>query len=198
MNATEIATLSMSELRAFCTANSIEVTGDRRYRISYINAINAIAQAHPLRVVETFQSEQTVTDIESLPAMPDPFEVAIDLPLTEAAVMAERSTTSLDLYMESDGSPTPQPPTPQPTAPKPHRQASIVVLIPLILLSVAIISIRIGISTLIPIIGSLMRFTGEIWQSSITGNAIGTESVEIDSHEPHDTLFLHSKWALLE
>ena len=77
----------------------------------------------------------------------------------EAAVMAERSTTSLDLYIESDGSsptspivqPTPLaiPPTTQ------HRQASIVMLAPLILLTVAVIAIRIGIGALIPLIAAM-------------------------------------------
>jgi hypothetical protein len=156
MNATELATLSMSELKFFCSANSIEVTGDKRSKSTYILAI------------ETFQSEQTV--IETLPAIPDPFEPeSIDLPLAEAAAeMAERSTTPLDLYVDSavtaSTSPIAESIVQQPT-PKPQRQASIVALIPLILLSITVIAIRIGIGALLPLIAAVGQVSVSIWRS---------------------------------
>jgi hypothetical protein len=159
MNVTELATLSMSELKSFCTANSIEVVGDKRSKATYINAI------------ESFQSLQIVTDFET--------EQPIDLPLMEAAETAERSTTPLDLYMESDGSLSSPLPTDLPTAPNTKYGAAIVLLIPLILLSVAVITIRIGITTLTSIIAAVGQFTISIWRS-VTHTYRGTSSIPID------------------
>lgn len=178
MDATEIATLSIKELRAFCSSHAIDVTKDRRYRISFINAIEIWNQ-------RSVAAEPTMTIGQS---EPDP---SLDLPLTEAAaVMTERSTTLLDLHTESDGSSPTSPivqPTPQPIPqqPAPQQQpktqyrggASIVVLVPLILVLVAVILIKVGIRTLIPIIGSLMRFTGSIWQS-VSDTDRGIESID--------------------
>ena len=146
MNATELATLSMSELKFMCASHAaISVTGDRRAKLTYINAI------------ETFQSQHTVTEIDSLPAIPDVLSVI------------DRSDNTTTLPQPTAQPPAPQP-TPQPPTPT-QRQAAIVMLAPLILLSVAVIAIRIGISALIPLIGSLMRFTGSIWQSIPRTNA---------------------------
>jgi hypothetical protein len=151
MNSTDLATLSMSQLKAFCLSHSLEPVGDKRLKATYILSI------------ETFQSEQTVIEIIEMPAMPDPFESeSIDLPVMKAAVIAERSTTPLDLYIESDGSPTF---TPQPTAPKPHLEASIVVLIPLILMSVAVISIFTSFRALIHLIEAVGQVSVSIWRS---------------------------------
>ena len=91
MNATELTTLSMSELRAICSNHNIEVTGDKRLKATYILSIEI-----------SFQSQQTVTDTDIETS--DPFEVDQPINLIEAAVMAERSTTLLDLYVEGDGS----------------------------------------------------------------------------------------------
>lgn len=145
MNATELATLSMSELKTFCTSNAIEVVGDKRLKATYINAI------------ESFQSEQTVIEIE--------VDQSIDLPLTEAAVMAERSTTPLDLYLESDGSSSTPLPTDLPPVPtNQHRGAAIVMLAPLILLSVAVITIDTSINALILIIAAVGRLSVAVWR----------------------------------
>jgi hypothetical protein len=189
MNATELATLTIKELKSIAQDKGIEVTGDKRLKATYINAISqGLGSAN-----ETFQSEPAVIEIiETLPAIPDPFEDATEvyqqIDLMEAAKMAVSAPIA-----ESIVQPTPLaiPPTPQ------YRGASIVMLAPLILLTVAVILIKIGIGVLIPLIGSLMRFMGSIWQS-FTHTDRSTESIPIDSHEPHETLFRHSKWALLE
>jgi hypothetical protein len=67
MNATELTTLSMSQLKNFCTSHAIEVVGDKRAKSTYILAI------------ETFQSEQTIIEIIEMPATPDPFDDAIEV-----------------------------------------------------------------------------------------------------------------------
>jgi hypothetical protein len=166
MNATELATLSMTELKSMCASHVIDVIGDKRSKATYISAI------------ESFQSLQTVTDFATEQSLAKPLRMRIDLPLTEAAEMAERSTTPLELYMEIDGSTSTPLPTDLPTVPANHHGASIVVLIPLILLSVAVIAIRIGMGTLIPLIASLKRFTGSIWGS--IPRLIDTSSILID------------------
>lgn len=134
--------LSMSELKAVCVSQSIEVVGDKRSKVTYINAI------------ETFQSEQTIIEIVEMPAIPDPFE------------------SQLELAIETEPVDLPPVPTNQ------HRQASIVVLIPLILLSLAIISIRIGIGALILLIAAVGQLSVSVWGSIL--RTLGTKSISID------------------
>jgi hypothetical protein len=187
MNATELATLSMRELKSMCAANSLEVRGDRRSKAAYILAI------------ESFQSQQTVIDIESLPAMPDPFEDSYEFVMSSETVNQSEVPDVLSVIDKSDNATTlpqptpqplapqltPQPPTPQqptltPLAIQPtsqYRGASLVVLITLLLVTVAVISLRIGASVLILIIAAVGRLSVAVWQSSITGNEIGTESI---------------------
>jgi hypothetical protein len=131
MNATELTTLSMSELKAICTSQSIEVVGDKRSKATYINAI------------EIFQSEQTV----------------IDLPLMAGAEMAEDVTASTPPICESIVQPTPLAILPTTH----YRGAAIVILAPLILLSLAIISVRIGIGALISLIAAVGRSLVAVW-----------------------------------
>jgi hypothetical protein len=133
--------MTFTELKAFCTSHEIEVVGDKRFKSTYILAI------------ETFQSEQTI----------------IDLPLMEAAEMASTAPIA-----ESIVQPTPLaiPHTTQ------HHGASIVILAPLILLSLAIISVRIGIRDLIPLIAAVGRLLVSIGRS-ITGTDRGTDSIPI-------------------
>ena len=181
MNATELATLSISELKSIAIAKGIDVVvGDKRVKATWVDAI------------VNFQSEQPVIEI----ATPDPFE----LPLVEDVTACSHSPMA-DSIVKGSGyaneipvpqptAPTPQPmpqpqqPAPQPTPQQPptltplaippttqYRGALIVILIPLILLTVAVILIKVGISTLIPLIGSLIRFTGSIWQSIPRTNA---------------------------
>jgi hypothetical protein len=168
MTATELVTRSMSELKAICVSQSIEVVGDKRSKATYINAI------------ESFQSLQTVTEIET--------EQPIDLPLMEAAEMAERSTTPLDLYIESDGSPSASLPTDLSTATNYKQGASIVLIIPLILLSALFDLMATGFTSLVPLIESAGRLSVSIWRFvSGTSNAqahplmmVDTRSIPID------------------
>jgi hypothetical protein len=147
---------------------AIEVVGDKRLKATYINAI------------EKFQSEQTI--IETLPAIPDPFESeSIDLPLAEAAEMAECHTTLLDLYVDSALTASTSPIAEsivQPPTPITKQGASIVMLTPLILLSVAVISLRIGTSALISIIAVVGRLSVVVWR--FIPRTIAPNSIPID------------------
>jgi hypothetical protein len=150
MNATELTTLSMSELKAICVSQSIEVVGDKRSKATYINAI------------ETFQSQQTVIEIIEMPAIPDPFEnqleLAVDLPLMEATEMASTAPIAESIVQ----------PTPLAISPTTHhRVAAIIIIAPLILLSLAIISVRIGIGALIPLIAAVGRSLVAVRRSTI-------------------------------
>jgi hypothetical protein len=151
MNATELTTLSMSELKAICVSQSIEVVGDKRSKATYINAI------------EIFQSEQTV----------------IDLPLMAGAEMAEDVTASTPPICESIVQPTPLAILPTTH----YRGAAIVMLTPLILLSVAVITIGTSISALIPLIAAVGRLLVSIGRS-ITGTDRGTDSIPTRSRLP--------------
>jgi hypothetical protein len=144
MNATDLSQLSMTELKAICASQSIEVVGDKRSKATYINAI------------ETFQSLQTVIEIE--------IEQPLELPPMEANQLP-------DVLPVIDNETTSPLPVNQ------QRGASIVMLVPLILLSVAVIAIRIGIGTLIPLIAPPIRFMVSLWQS-ITHTDRGTESID--------------------
>jgi hypothetical protein len=158
MTSTELSQLTIKELKAIALENDIEVIGDKRLKATYILSI---AQAHPLMAIETFQSQQTVIEIiETLPAIPDPFENQLELAI---------ETESIDL-------------PPVPTAQ--HHGASVVVLIPLILLSLAVISIRIGIGALIPLIAAVGRLLVSIGRS-ITGTDRGTDSIPFPRMKPY-------------
>ena len=146
---TDLTQLSMSDLKALCTSYAIEPVGDKRLKATWVNAI------------ETFQSQQTVIEIVETP-LP-----AIDLPLTE----------SDDLYMESDGSAvSPLPSQPQPIA-NTKRGASIVILMPLILLSVAIMAVQMSLRLVTPLIASVWRSTAT-WRS--IPRSIYTSSLPLD------------------
>jgi hypothetical protein len=159
MTSTELSQLTIKELKAIALENDIEVIGDKRLKATYILSI---AQAHPLMAIETFQSEQTVIEIIEMPAIPDPFEsqfeLAVDLPLMEATEMASTAPIA-----ESIVQPTPLaiPPTTH------HRGAAIVMLTPLILLTVAVITIGTSISALIPLIAAVWRLLVAVWGSTI-------------------------------
>ena len=143
MNSTDFSQLSMLQLKAFCATHAIDVTGDRRAKSTYILSI------------ETFQSQQTVIEIEieTLPAIPDPFEnqfetdLAIDLPLTESA----------DLYIESDGSAVSPPSTTQ------HRGASIVIVVIATMLWSLFLLIAEGLRLLTHLIAAVVRLSVTIW-----------------------------------
>ena len=182
MNATELATLSMTQLKALCVSHAIEVTGDKRLKATYINAI------------ESFQSKQTVIEIETLPAIPDPFDDSYEFVISSETVsqskvpdvssIIDKSDNTATLQQLTDGIPIPQATPQQPTLTPQQRRitqkhsASIVMIIPLVLLSLAIISIRIGISIIIPLIGSLINLMGLIWKS--VPDSIATNSIPVD------------------
>jgi hypothetical protein len=161
MNATDLSQLTIKELKSICTSHSISVTKDKRLKATFINAI------------ESFQSQQTVTEIESLPAIPDPFEDAfevdqsIDLPLMEAAVMASTPPS------ESVPLPTPQPPTTQ------HRQASIVMLVPLIMLCGLFIVMGISIKTLVALIAAVVPVLAGWWRYLVQSPTV-TQAIDYE------------------
>jgi hypothetical protein len=130
MTTTELATLSMSELKAICVSHEIEPVGDKRSKATWVLAM-------------------TQWQIEVAPA--------VDVP---AADVLDYQPLDLPLD-ESIPVPAPQqPPTTQ------YRGASIVMLIPVILLSVAVIAIQIGTSALIPLIAAVGRLSVTLWRFS--------------------------------
>jgi len=142
MNATKLATLSMSELKAFCTSHTIEPIGDKRLKATYIFSI------------ETFQSEQTVIEVAQAVEIPDPFENQFELAIVQGTAYANESESLDFLQVESLPLLIPQQPTaPQSTVtqsptPKPHqRQASIVVLIALLLFGTTFLVVKMDFTT---------------------------------------------------
>jgi hypothetical protein len=179
MNATELVTLSMSELKAICVSHAIDVVGDKRSKATYINAI------------ESFQSEQTVIEIETLPAIPDPFECATEvyqpIDLMEAAEMAECHSTLLNLYTAEDVTASTAPiaesivqpislaipPTAQ------HRQASIVALVALLLFGTAFLVVRIGFTSLVWVIASLAPVMAGWWRYLVQSPTV-TQAIDYE------------------
>lgn len=157
--------LTIKELKAICTERNIAVTGDKRLKASYINAISqGLGSAN-----ETFQAEQTVAEIE-LPATPECFddsyefvistetvcqEVTID---TEAGVTAEAIA---DHWFERAVEPVVGM---IPLAPAP-RSAVAVLLIPIIMVITAIGSLAMMVRVLVPILKSLYTATAGVVRS---------------------------------
>lgn len=141
---------------------------------------------------------QTLTDMNATElAIPDPFQDSYEFVMSSETAFRSEVPDVLSVIDRGDNTatlpqPTPQPPTHQPIPQQPtltplvtqpttqYRGASIVVLIPLIFLFLGVMAIKIGISTLLPLIGSLMRFTGSIWQS-FTGTDRGSESIDFST-----------------
>ena len=120
---------------------SIEVTRDRRAKLTFINAIE-------------MWNQRSVATIET----PEPFDDSYEFVMSSETAFRSEVPDVLSVIDKGDDTttlqqltnetpvaqqlpmpqPTTQPPTPQ------HRGASIMVLIPLILLTVAVILIKIG------------------------------------------------------
>ena len=130
MNSTDLSQLTIKELKSIALENGIKPLGDKRSKATWVNAI------------ETFQSQPSpVIEItETLPAMLVPLlslELPeVELPLTEAAVS----------------------PLPSPPSTTQHRGASIVILMPLILLFGAVMAIQMGLRLMTPLIVAVWRF----------------------------------------
>jgi hypothetical protein len=72
MNFTELATLSIKELRSICTSQNIEVVGDKRSRQTWIEAIVNY---------NLIQTRNVVSSPEKDCLQPNPYEVVIELPI---------------------------------------------------------------------------------------------------------------------
>jgi hypothetical protein len=120
MNATKLATLSMSELKSICVDRAISVIGDKRLKASYINAVEGS---------DRHQEVSTPTAVSA-----DPFDESVEIsisaqiatPQNERCVTAANHSHPLAIEIESD---VPS----QLLSPHPHRNASIVLLVPLII-----------------------------------------------------------------
>ncbi len=143
MTATELAHLSLSELKSICRDRAITVVGDRRLKATYINAIITLEQHHQEPVVP------------HTAVIADPFDETIELPVTTLTKIEDDRHRPLKM--------------PESTAPNnqlshPHRNASIVLLVPLIFalalflaVKTTIISLAWSISRLAPLISGLWR-----------------------------------------
>ena len=135
MNATDLSQLSISELKSMCAANSLEVRGDRRSKSTWVLAVTQ------------WQIEVApAVDVPDYQPIESPFELVIK------SELIERVSESLPVAT-----------TQQQQALNQKHSPSIVMLAPLILLSVAVIAIRIGISALIPTIAAVGRLLVSIW-----------------------------------
>jgi hypothetical protein len=161
MNATELATLSIKELKDICASHGIEVSGDKRSKAAYISAI------------EIFQSEQTVIETIEMPAIPDPFE----LPVVEAVTASSHQTMAESIAQVTgyaNETPAIEPPTPTP-----QISASIVVLVIATMLWALSIVMVMGLRSITLIIVAVWRSTLALYRS-IKVPAIDTRSIPID------------------
>jgi hypothetical protein len=153
MTATDLRQLTLKELKSIALENDIEVTGDRRAKLTFINAIEMWNQRSVATTAEAARfAFETPAFRSEVPDVSSVIDKGDDT--TTLQQLTNETPVAQQLPMPQ---PTTQPPTPQ------HRGPSIVVLIPLILLTVAVILIKIGISVLIPLIGSLIKFMDSIW-----------------------------------
>ena len=118
-------------------------------------------------------NQRSVATIET----PDPFDDRYEFVINPETVSQSEVPDVLSVIDKSNNMITLQQPIHQ-QAPNQKHSALIVVLIPLILLTVTVILIKIGIGALIPLIGSLIRFMGSIWQS-VSDTDRGIESISI-------------------
>jgi hypothetical protein len=159
MNATELATLSIKELKSTAQAKGIDVVvGDKRSKATWILAI------------ESWQIDRRGGRVEAAPAVDVPDCQPIESPF-ELVIKSESLDSPLGESVSA--------PTPQSTAPNQQRGASIVVLVIATLLSALLIVMGMGLRSLTSGIAAVVRLSVAIWQS-IPRSSLDPSSIPIN------------------
>jgi hypothetical protein len=161
MNATEFANLSMSELKSICLDRGISVNGDRRLKASYINTIVAFGHQE-----ETAAAPTTVIG--------DPFDEPIELPRSVPIAIGQNERCAiLQGEATANESNHSHQPAIEPDIKRqlpslhPYRNASIVLLIPLIITLALFLAVKTTITSLAWSSARLAPFLTRLWRSSI-------------------------------
>lgn len=138
MNATELAKLTIKELKAIAIAKGIEVAGDKRSKATWVLAI------------ETFQTEQPIIEtIES------PFELAnesdsIDSPLPALEPNSQVSEPNSQVSEQ--------------TAPIPTRGASTVAIVAVLIFGMAFLVVKTGFTAFAWVLTALSPLALGLWR----------------------------------
>ena len=138
MNATELAKLTIKELKEIAQEKGIEVIGDKRSKTTWVLAI------------ETFQTEQPIIEtIES------PFELAIESDSIDSPLSTlEPKPQALE----------PNSQVSEQTAPLPMRGASTVALVVVLAFGMAFLVIKTGFTSIAWVIAALVPLALRLWR----------------------------------
>jgi hypothetical protein len=180
---TTLTALTITAIKTIASQIGAIPDGDKRVKQTWVSAVldhqtkfsPAKVEAMSAHIAEVMNRaqvplNQTLTDMNATELdTPDPFDDSYEFVMSSETAFRSEVPDVLSVIDKGDDTATLPQPTPQPPT---HQR-----LIPLIFLFLGVMAIKIGISTLLLLIGSLMRFTGSIWQS-ITHTDRGTESID--------------------
>jgi hypothetical protein len=158
MTATELANLSMSELKSICVDRAISVIGDRRLKASYISAIEGsdrhqeeIAAMPTIVIADPFDESMTF-------GLPSAIELFISAPIPQGCANELSYSSHLEIEPKPGISS-------QLLSPHPHRHASIVLLVPLIITLALFLAVKTTIISLAWSFAHLAPFITGLWRS---------------------------------
>ncbi|WP_310482598.1 hypothetical protein [Chamaesiphon sp. VAR_48_metabat_403] len=164
MNATELAKLTIKELKAIAQAKGIEVIGDKRSKATWVLAIETFLTEQPtIETIETFLTEQpTIETIES------PFELANE----SDSIDSLHPTLEPNSQVSEQTAPIPTRGASARTLQKErsrnsthtHAGASTVALVAVLAFSVAFLVIKTGLTSILWVIAALSPLALGLWR----------------------------------
>jgi hypothetical protein len=154
MNATELATLTIKELKAIAQAKSIEVAGDKRSKATWVLAIESW-QIDRVEIETTPEVNAPAVDVPDYQPIGSPFELVIKFdPIDSPLPALEPNTQVLK----------PNPQVSEQTVPSQQRGASTVALIVVLAFGVAFLVIKTGFTSISWAIAALMPIVLGLWR----------------------------------
>jgi hypothetical protein len=154
MNATELAKLTIKELKAIAIAKGIEVAGDKRSKATWVLAIESW-QIDRVEIETTPEVNAPAVDGPDCPPIDSPFELVIKSdPIASPLPALEPNTQILK--------PTPQ--VSEQTFPSQRRGASTVAIVAVLIFGVAFLVIKTGFTSISWAIAALMPIALGLWR----------------------------------
>ena len=147
MNATELAKLTIKELKAIAQAKGIEVAGDKRSKATWVLAIESW-QIDRVEIETTPEVNVPAVDVPDYQPIDSPFELVI----------------KSDLIASTPPALKPNPQVLEQTAPLPMQGASIVAIVAVLIFGVAFLVIKTGFTSIAWVIAALVPLALRLWR----------------------------------
>jgi hypothetical protein len=156
MNATELAKLTIKELKAIAQAKGIEVAGDKRSKATWVLAIESW-QIDRVEIETTPEVNVPAVDVPDYQPIDSPFELVIKSdPIDSPPPALEPNTQALE--------PNPQVSEQTAPLPLPMRGASIVAIVAVLIFGVAFLVIKTGLTSISWVVSGLSPLALGLWR----------------------------------